>query len=175
MSSIEHLDETCRPKYNTLRTFKNVPIVGTPSKTVGNKINDDTLNKNVPILTFSSENYLNNKYYTLPVNKPTGSVVEENSNGMTKSIFNSKVSVIKQEANNDVEIYSKTFKNQIKQPRKESINNVECDILNRNKFQKQNNEIPNYFFKNKKELKKLASKNNIIDCKRLELPRDEAN
>ena len=92
---------------------------------------------------------------------------------MIKSTFNSKAAVIKQEMNNDVEIYSKTFKTQIR--KEPNNNNVECDILNRNKFQRQNNEIPNYFFKNKKELKKLASKNNIIDCKRLELPHDEVN
>ena len=208
-SSTEHeMDETCRPKYNTLRTFKNVPVVGTPIKRLDNsneknknEIYNEPLNiyerSNAPQMsTFSSENY-QNKYYTLPINKlsVTGNLVsnaDENIDGTIRSKLISKVPLKKETNNeNENELYSKTLNNRIeKLENKEYDNNkdiaitsnLEFDILNRNKFQKNskhtnkcNNEIPNYFFKNKKELKKLACKNNIIDCKRLELPNDETN
>ena len=196
ISSIDHVDEI--QKYSTLRTFKNLPVVGTPSKLLeekekANGVYNQSINKyeqtSTPMSTFSSESY-QPKYYTLPNNRLslTANLInteETTTNGTLKLKFSPKESFLRNEnCNND--IYSKTL-NQMKgkngkdESSKELINhnNFDFEILNRNRFQtltfsqnnnkKINSEIPEYFFKNKKELKKLVQKNNIIDCKRLEL------
>jgi hypothetical protein len=141
MGSIDNIDENS----SNLRTFKNVTV----------------------------ESY-NHKYYTLPLNRlsATGNLVnsgEENYTCTMRAKVNPKITFIKNNYENN-DLYSLTTNQMVKTLKEGNTEvcneNVGYEILNRNKYQKQN-EIPEYFFKNKKE---LICKNNIIDCKRLELP-----